>query len=266
MSDWTPGIQHNGAKYDGYMGRWSLRMAPEFLHWLAAPVATRWLDVGCGTGALTRTILDQCAPEYIVGMDPLETFVEYASRQRTHDRVDYCVADAGAIPASAHTFDQVVSGLALNFMPDPDLALAEMKRVTAPRGRVALYIWDYAQGMEMLRYFFDAVIVTDPDSIHEDEGKRFPICQPDALRDAFGRAGFSDVVVDPIQIDAHFVDFDDYWNPFLAGLRAPGPRYVASRTEAQRELLRAHLLQHLPLRADGSFVLTLRAWAAQGSS
>src|SRR5436305_6031361 len=84
----------SGAAYEPYVGRWSRLVAREFVEWLAIPPAARWLDVGCGTGALTETILRNANPAQIDGIDPSEGYLELA-RQQLHDpRVRFGVGDA----------------------------------------------------------------------------------------------------------------------------------------------------------------------------
>jgi ubiquinone/menaquinone biosynthesis C-methylase UbiE len=151
-----------GATYESYMGRWSRPVARVFLTWLAAPPGLKWLDVGCGTGALSHGILEASAPRAVAGMDPSAGFVGYARRQIGDTRARFVVGDARALPWREGRFDVVVSGLVLNFVSDPAAAMAEMRRVARPGATVAAYLWDYAGRMEMLRYFWDAAVALDP--------------------------------------------------------------------------------------------------------
>jgi hypothetical protein len=157
----------------------------------------------------------------------------------------------------------VVSGLALNFVPGPERAVAEFARVAAPGGTVAGYVWDYADGMRMMRYFWDAAAEVDPSAADRDEGPRFPICHPEALREAWTEAGLTEVETRAIEVPTVFADFDDYWRPFLGG-QGPAPAYLAAMPPDQREAVRARLDSRLPREADGSIALTARAWAARG--
>jgi ubiquinone/menaquinone biosynthesis C-methylase UbiE len=63
------------------MGRWSRRVAPLFLRWVAAPVGQRWLDVGCGTGALSGAVLAAAAPVAVTGLDSSPAFVTAAAER-----------------------------------------------------------------------------------------------------------------------------------------------------------------------------------------
>lgn len=253
----------NGDLYEGYMGRWSRRVAREFINWLAVTPGGHWLDVGCGTGALSQTILQLAEPARIKGIDRSEGFVNFARERMQDDRVRFEVGDAESLTDTSETFDAVVSGLVLNFIPHPERAFAEMTRVTRSGGMVAVYVWDYAEGMQFIRHFFDAGIALDPNAVGHDEGPRFPICRPDALRQLFESTGLQGVEVCPIEIPTVFRDFDDYWSPFLAG-QGPAPSYAVSLSEEHRATLRERIRAGLPFDADGSIPLSARAWAARG--
>jgi SAM-dependent methyltransferase len=174
------------------------------------------------------------------------------------------VGDALALPHEMGGFDLVVSGLVLNQLPKPSDGVAEMIRVAKPGGVVAAYVWDFAEGMQMLRYFWDAAIELDPAAEELDQKRQFPLCHPDRLRELFEGAELADVCVRTIDAHAIFRDFDDYWTPFLSGrdLRAPG--YVIALDEDRRARLRARLRANLPIRGDGSIHLLARAWAIRG--
>jgi SAM-dependent methyltransferase len=240
-------------------------VAREFVAALGVPDGARWLDVGCGTGALTGTILDLAAPRDIDGVDPSPGFLAHAERQLSDPRVSFTVGDALALPFEAGAFDAVVSGLALNFIPDRERAVAEMGRVTRVGGVVAAYVWDYAGEMQLMRAFWDAAAVLDPAALDLDEGRRFgDVCRSDALMSLFAGAGLHDVDAWSIDVPTHFADFDDYWLPFLGG-QGPAPSYAMSLEEPRRIALRDRLHATLPVASDGSINLTARAWAVRGA-
>jgi SAM-dependent methyltransferase len=168
------------------------------------------------------------------------------------------------IPLDAGTCDVVVSGLVLNFVRDLPAALAEMRRVTVPGGTLAAYVWDYAEGMELIRTFWDAAVSLDPAAATLHEGARFPLCQPSALKAAFEQAGLTQVDTTALDLEARFVDFEDYWQPFLGG-QGPAPAYAMSLSEGRRVALKAKLESAMPLAAGGGLSLRARAWAARGT-
>ena len=253
-----------GADYESYVGRWSRRVAPVFVDWLSVPPGGDWVDVGCGTGALTATILDSAAPASVVGIDRSEDFIAHA-RTEIHDgRARFAAGSADALPVDFDSADAVVAGLVLNFVPDLAAALAEMRRVARPGAWIGGYVWDYAERMEPLRRFFDAALAVDPIGAAEaDEGPRFPICQPGPFGDALRAAGLRDVDVRAIEVPAVFADFDDYWSPFLTGVGV-APRYAVGLQEGARNAIRDRLRTTLPTQPDGSIHLVARAWAARG--
>jgi hypothetical protein len=147
------------------------------------------------------------------------------------------VGSATAIPAGDGEFDRVVSALVLNFVPQPDAALPEMCRVARAGGLVGAYVWDYAEGMQLIRMFWDAALELDPAAARLDEGRRFPLCRPDPLRALFDSAGLVDVDVTPIEVPTVFAGFEDLWGPFLGG-QGPAPGYCTSLPEDGRSALR----------------------------
>jgi SAM-dependent methyltransferase len=253
----------SGHAYEPYVGRWSRPVAREFLEWLAVPSGGRWLDVGCGTGALTETILSVAAPGEVVGIDPSPAFVAFARDRVKDPRVHFDIGDARALRADPATFDAVVAGLVLNFVPEPGEAVAEMARVTRPGGTVAAYVWDYAEGMQMMRHFWDAAGALDQKARELDEAKRSPLCRPEPLADLFRSTGLENAEVRSIDVPTVFRDFDDYWSPFLGG-QAPAPAYAMSLSRERRAALRERIRANLPTNAKGEHHLTARAWAVRG--
>jgi SAM-dependent methyltransferase len=252
-----------GAAYEPYVGRWSRVVAAELVAWLEVAGGGTWLDVGCGTGALSQAALAAADPAAVVGIDPSLGFVGHARRRLADHRARFVAADARRLPAADARFDAVVSGLVLNFVPDPGQAVREMARVTRAGGRVAAYVWDYAGRMELIRHFWDAATALDPAAVELDEGRRFGLCQPEPLARLFRDAGLVGVDVRPIEVPTRFRDFDDYWGPFLGG-QGPAPGYAMSLDEPRRAALREELRGRLPVAADGSIPLVARAWAVAG--
>jgi SAM-dependent methyltransferase len=255
----------SGDAYERYVGRWSRPVAAEFLRWLDVPGGLDWIDVGCGTGALTTAILHAAAPGRVRGYDLSAEHVA-AARARVDDpRAEFAQADATELPDPPHSCAAAVSALVLNFVPEPAHAVAEMRRVVRPGGTVAAYVWDYAGQMQLIRIFWDAAVELDPSAAALDEGRRFGICQPEPLRGLFQSAGLRGVQVGAIDVPTRFADFDDYWQPFLGG-QGPAPGYAASLDEERRAALRELIRGRLPLAADGSITLYARAWAVRGTA
>ena len=252
-----------GDLYEGYVGRWSRIVASEFLAWLSVSEGKTWADVGCGTGGLVERILIGYAPRAVIGIDRSQGFLSVARRKIPDPRVRFQLSDAVALPLEADSCDVTVSGLTLNFVPDHKSMVREMMRATKPGGKVAAYVWDHAGGMEMIGYFWDAAIAVTPGDARLDEGKRFPLCQPEPLRSLFQDLGLTAVSVRPIKIPTVFQDFADYWTPFL-GKQGPAPTYLASVDAETRERIRQLLQARLVPQPDGSIALTARAWAVQG--
>jgi SAM-dependent methyltransferase len=252
-----------GAPYEQYVGRWSRRVAPVFLAWLRMPAGRRWLDVGCGTGALCAAIVEHCAPASVVGVEPSEGFLT-AAQEHLAGRAVLHRGTATALPLEDASVDVVVSGLVLNFVPDLRAALAEMVRVTGNGGTIGAYVWDYAGKMEFMRSFWDTAVELNPDAARMDEGRRFPLCHPEALRALFASTGLNGVEVTAIDIPTPFASFDEYWRPFLGG-QGPAPAYAMSLHETARGRLRDRIRERLPVEADGSISLTARAWAIRAT-
>jgi SAM-dependent methyltransferase len=249
--------------YESYVGRWSRLVAPEFVAWLDPPAGRAWLDAGCGTGALTAAIAASAEPASVVAIDQSPSFAGHAGEALDDRRLTFLVGDAMALPLTARRVDIAVSGLLLNFLPDPAAAVREWLRVTRPGGIVAAYVWDYAEGMQPIRAFWDAAVELAPSARAHDEAIRFPLCHPDRLRDLFTGAGLGDVSMQAIDVESTYRDFDEYWVPFLTGV-GPAPGYCAGLALDHREALRARLVASFGGR--GPIAMSARAFAVRGTA
>jgi SAM-dependent methyltransferase len=258
-------VWENAESLERYVGRWSRLVAREFVAWLQVPPGSRWLDVGCGSGALTETVLAEAEPESIEGVDTSEAFVAYAASRVTDPRASFAVADAQALDRPDAAYDAVASSLVLNFLPDPARGAAEMRRVVRPGGVIAGYVWDYAGEMQLMRRFWDAAAELDPAAADLDEGRRMAGCNPADLEALFSGASLEQVETRAIDVPTVFADFDDYWSPFEGG-QGPAPGYCASLPPDRRAALRERLRETLPAASDGSISLVARAWAIRGTS
>ncbi len=255
-----------GDSYDSYMGRWSRQIAPRFLDWLDAPGGLDWLEVGCGTGALSAAILARCDPKSLISIDPSEGFLAKARATVTDERAKFQVGDAQALSQETASRDVVVSALVLNFVPDKEKALAEMKRVARAGGTVGFYVWDYpGGGVEFMRAFWNAATAVDASALDLTEGRRFPFCTPDGLTELASSVGLASVDCVPIEAPTFFKDFDDYWRPFTLGA-GPAPGYCVKLDPEARQRLKEKLQESLPRRDDGSIHLATRAWAVKATA
>jgi SAM-dependent methyltransferase len=258
MDKWT-----SGAAYDQWMGRWSRLLAREFLRWLSLPRNLRWLDVCCGSGVLTEAIVDDFAPARVAGVDASPQQIEFARSHRGRPAVSFETGDAMALSFADASFDVAVCGLGLNFVPEPERALQEMRRVTAPEAVIAVYVWDYVEGARFLREFWDAAAAVDREASAYDQAERFPLCNPDALRKLFQGACLEQVNVRALDVTTRFTSFEDYWQPLLTG-QGSAPNYLATRNERTQNAIRERLQDSLPIDSEGAIEMPARAWAVRG--
>lgn len=248
--------------YERFMGRWSRKLAPLLVDFTGIPPAGRVLDVGSGTGALAFAIANQKPRCRVVGIDPAKEYVAYAtSKNRFGDRVSFEVGDAQQLKFPTASFDASPSLLVYNFIPDPLKALREVCRVTKPGGPVSAAVWDYSEGMRMLRVFWDAAVRLDPTAEKLDE-KNFALCRKGALAELWKKGGLSDIREKSLEIALRFASFADYWNTFLLG-QGPAGAYVHGLKRDQAERLRQELAHSLK---EGPFTLRARAWAVCGTT
>jgi ubiquinone/menaquinone biosynthesis C-methylase UbiE len=248
------------AAYERFMGRWSRRLAVAFATFAGIRDGDRVLDVGCGTGALCAAILAQHRKASVTGVDPAASFIEGCRANYPASR--FVVGDAQRLPFGDREFDASLASLVLAFVPTPSDALAEMKRVTVRGGTVAATIWDHAEGMTMLRAFWDAADQVDP-SVKPVEAQ--PSLDRDVIDALWREADLKDICFEPLTVEMPFSSFDDYWSPFLAG-QGPAGAYAAAAPEETREaivhILRARFLGDGP---DRPFTIHSRAWAIRGA-
>ena len=252
-----------GDAYEPYIGRWSRAVAREFLEWLGDATADTCIDVGCGTGALTQAILATHDRVSVNAIDASVGFVSYARAHTPGSRATFTVADARSLPFASECADCAMSALVLNFVPNPGAALSEMTRVVRRGGVVATYLWDYAEGMQTIRRFWDAALDLFPSAAELDEARRFPLCDPGAMAALWTSTGLCSVESRAITVPTRFESFDDFWTPFLGG-QGPAPTFTKSLSDTDREQLRERLRATLPTDVNGAISLDARAWAVRG--
>src|SRR5688500_9591322 len=250
--------------YERFMGRWSRLLAPQYIAFAGIRNGERILDVGTGTGSVASALAAAMPASEIVGIDPSEAFITYAKSASRSDRVRFEVGDAQALRHNDASFDQTVSLLVMNFVPDHEKAMGEMRRVTRPGGAVSACVWDYNAGMEMLRFFWDEVVALDPAMEPKDE-RHMKLSREGQLGALWRRAGLTDVQERGLTIEQRYASFGDYWAPFLKGA-GPGGAYVVSLNDERRRQLEARLQKRLlGDRPDGAFTLKARAWCVRGN-
>lgn len=243
------------------MGRWSRQLAAAFVAFVDVRPGDAVLDAGCGTGALTAAILT--VPEArVVGIDPSSAYLQAARAHVIEPRATLEEGDIQRLRFADATFDRALSMLVLNFVPDRQRALCEMTRVTRPRGVVAAAVWDYGEGMEMLRVFWDEAVAFDP-SIDSWDERHMPLSRSGELEWLWRDHGLTDVVEAPLGIPLVFPSFDEFWLPFLGG-QGPAGAYASALSKDRRAALRARLESRLPMNSAGSLTLSARAWAVKG--
>ena len=251
-----------GEAYDVFMGRWSGRLAPLLVQFAAVVDGDDVLDVGTGTGSLAAAVAAVAPSSRIVGIDRSQPYVAVARARHQSQRMRFEVGDAQQLPFQDARFDRTLSLLILNFIPDPEQALKEMVRVTRPGGTVGAAVWDYGEGMEMLRVFWDEAIALDPRADRKDE-RHMPLSRAGELS-AMWRRHLQNVSETALTIETRFSSFESYWSPFLQQ-QGPAGAYVATLASDDREQLALKLRQRL-LRggADGPIPLRARAWGVRG--
>jgi SAM-dependent methyltransferase len=251
------------AAYERFMGRWSRLLAPVYISFAQIESGDRVLDVGAGTGSLASALEATPGVKEVVGVDPSEGLIAYARQNAKAGRARFEVGDAQALKFDDASFDKTMSLLVMNFVPDHDKAIAEMRRVTRPGGGVSACVWDYSDGMQMLRYFWDEAVALDPTADKKDE-RHMKLSREGQLGEAWKKAGLKSVQERLLVIEQSYSSFDDYWEPFLKGA-GPAGAYAVSLPEERRRQLELRLRKRLlGGRDDGPFVLKAGAWAVRG--
>lgn len=243
----------SGDAYDGFMGRYARPLAPRFADAAGVVAGQRALDVGCGPGALTAELVQRLGAAAVAAIDPSPPFV--AACTARHPGVDVQVGRAEAIPHAAAGFDAVLAQLVLHFVGDAAAAAAELRRVARPGGTIAACVWDFAEGMQMLRAFWDAATAIDPAA--PDEARTLRFGRPGEIAALFAAAGLRDVAETMLDVETTYADFDALWAGFLAGV-GPAGAYCVALPADRRAALRDALDRGLG-SPRGPFTLAARA-------
>lgn len=252
-----------GQSYEQYMGRWSRRIAAEYLKWLDLNENADWLEIGCGTGALSSQILSDCSPRSLTITDASEDFLTHTRGVISDPKAKFEVADAQALPFETASVDVVTSALVFNFIPDKKAALLEMQRVLRPGGELTFYVWDYSGGgIGLVDAFWKTAAELDPKAANLDEAARFPFCTPEGLKEICASAGIADARVAAIEIQTEFPDFEAFWKPFTMGA-GPAPGYCGNLSAEDALRLKERL--DGKVGTDGPIRLPARAWAVRAA-
>ncbi len=250
---------HDGAAYERYMGKWSQLAGQTFLDWLAAAPGLQWLDVGCGNGAFTEMLVDQCAPVAVRGIDPSEEQLAFARKRPAARIAQFGPGDAMALPFADDSFDVAIMPLVIFFVPDPARGVGEMARVVRSGGTVAAYAWDLTGGgfpyaalqAEMRELGIAVPVPPSPDA-----------SRLDAMQDLWAGAGLDAVETRQISVRRTFADFDDYWMTIL-GAPSVGSK-LAAMAPQETTRLKAQMRVCLPADPMGRITYGARANAVKG--
>lgn len=246
----------DGASYDAFMGRYSRALAPQFADAAGVGPGQQALDVGCGPGALTAELVARLGAGAVSAVDPSPQFVDECARR--FPGVDVRLAKGEELPFPDASFDVVAAQLVLHFVADGDAAVAQMMRVARSGGTVAACVWDFAEGMQMLRLFWDAALALDPSA--PDEARTLRFGRPDEIAAIFRAHGAREVREIELTVSSDYASFDELWLGFCAGI-GPAGAYCVSLTDARRAALRAELFAHMGSPAAG-FTLSALARSA----
>jgi len=251
---------NDGKAYERQMGRWSRLAGVSFLDWLAAPKNLAWLDVGCGNGAFTEELIARAAPRSVMAIDPAEGQLAYARQREGTRMAEFRRGDAQALPFEQDSFDSAVMALVISFVPDAQKAVDEMARVVRPGGLVSTYVWDLLGGGVPLKPLYAAFASL---GFGEPARPSAAASKLEAMRELWEKAGLREIETREITVPVRFDDFDDFWESNTAPIGPPG-KLLKAMSDGDRDALRRHLRESLPIDADGRISYEARANAVKG--
>jgi SAM-dependent methyltransferase len=237
----------DGEAYERLMGRWSQAVGVQFLAWLNAGEGKRWLDVGCGTGAFTESIIQHAAPSRVTGIDPSVEQVAFAKQRSSASGGQFDIAEAEAMPFDDGSFDVSAMALVIAFVPHPAKAVAEMVRVTAAGGIVAGYMWDLLGG---------GVPLQPVDRALKALGYKRPMppspeaSKMDVMQQLWSDAGLNNIRTTQIRLPVIFESFDDFCASVLLPV-GPLGSYTSTFSPDQKHALVEQLRKQMPPDSQG---------------
>ena len=236
----------DGDAYDDFMGRYSVSLAKLFADFAGVDSGARVLDVGAGTGALTRELISRGVS--VAAVDPSPEFVTVLRERFPNLEVEE--APAESLPFGTGVFDVALAQLVVAFMTDAPAAIAEMARVAR---RVAVCMWGVAE-VDMFR-----AIDRTAESIglsRAAEPRRYRTQQE--INDLLAPHG--EVESAELDVTAGYGDFDEFWQAMDRGV-GPAGQWLASLDDDRRQRAYDGLFREFG-SPQGPFELKARAFAA----
>jgi ubiquinone/menaquinone biosynthesis C-methylase UbiE len=241
---------------------------PRVVELAALRPGLRVLDVACGTGLVARLAAEAVGVDgRVAALDLNPAMLEVASELPTvvGAPIEWVEGDAQALPFAEASFDVVCCQLGLQFIPDREHALREMKRVLVPGGRAVVMVWreiDRAPGFAVLAAALDRTISEDAGTL-----MRAPFALSDAgeLSRLLERAGFRDCAIRAETGNVRFASAAMFVGSYIGGsplapivATAPAPAYEELVSEVERALD--------PLIERGSLCFPIEAHLALGGT
>lgn len=254
------GMFSDGKAYEQMMGRWSRIIGASFLDWLALPIGQRWLDSGCGNGAFTEEIVARCAPASVDAVDPSDGQIAFARTRPAAQHAKFAIGDAQNLSFADDSFDVAIMALVIAFLPQPERAAAEMRRVVRPGGLVATYMWDIDGTGTPLTPMSDALssMGLTPGVVPNSPASRL-----EAMRGFWKGAGLLDVETRVLGLTVRHASFDEFWASNFVPI-GPMGAMLAKMGSGEQAQLRARLAEMLPIASDGSIAYESFANAVKG--